>query len=56
MNQKLDWNYERYRTRDRLIEYDGIIDALYPKEGIALPYPQGKYDSELVIPINPKEE
>lgn len=22
---KLDWNYERYRTRDRLLEYQVII-------------------------------
>jgi len=31
MNQKLDWNYERYRTRDLLLEYDKAIMPPRPR-------------------------
>lgn len=31
MNQKLDWNYERYRTRDLLLEYDKAIMPPHPR-------------------------
>ena len=33
MNQKLDWNYERYRTRDLLLEYDKSIMPPRPRAG-----------------------
>ena len=50
MNQR-DWNYERYRTRDRLIEYDGAIMPLYPHSGgIAVPYPREDEDILLTVP------
>lgn len=40
MNQKLDWNYERYRTRDRLIEYDFDLIAPFPHSaGLPIIYP-----------------
>lgn len=48
---KLDWNIERYRTRDRLIEYDISIMPLYPHSGgIALPYPYENKNIMLTIP------
>lgn len=35
-----DWNYERYRTRDRLLEYDPHIMPLCPHSaGLAMIYP-----------------
>lgn len=40
MMEKLDWNYERYRTRDRLLEYS--IDIMPPRPhsgGLSLIYP-----------------
>ena len=43
---KIDWNYERYRTRDRLLEYDvniipprphsGGLPVIYPWEGTSM--------------------
>lgn len=40
MNQKLDWNYERYRTRDRLIEYNFNMVAPAPHSaGLPIIYP-----------------
>lgn len=40
MNQKPDWNYERYRTRDRLIEYDFNLVAPVPHSaGLPIIYP-----------------
>lgn len=45
-----NWNYERWRTRDRLLEYDGSIMPLYPHSGgIAVPYPR-EGDIPLTIP------
>ena len=36
----LDWNFERYRTRDRLLEYDQAIVPPHPTTaGIAQVYP-----------------
>lgn len=46
-----DWNYERKRTRDRLIEYDISIMPLYPHSGgIAVPYPQEAENIRITIP------
>lgn len=40
MNQKLDWNYERYRTRDLLLEYDYSIMPARPRTaGLPIIYP-----------------
>lgn len=37
---KLDWNHERYRTRDLLLEYDTSILAPRPRAaGLAMIYP-----------------
>lgn len=33
MRARNDWNHERYRTRDRLIEYDSTILPLTPHTG-----------------------
>lgn len=46
-----DWNHERKRTRDRLIEYDISIMPLYPHSGgIAVPYPQEAENITITIP------
>ena len=40
MTNKLDWNYERYRTRDRLLEYDFNIYPMVPHSaGLSMIYP-----------------
>jgi len=37
---KLDWNRERYRTRDLLLEYDTAIMPARPRTaGLAMVYP-----------------
>lgn len=42
----LDWNRERYRTRDRLLEYDDTIVPLYPHSaGLPIIYP---WESDLL--------
>lgn len=45
---KLDWNHERYRTRDLLLEYDTAIMPPHPRAGgLAMVYPWGSeyYDN-----------
>lgn len=38
--QKRDWNYERYRTRDRLVEYDfNVYPAVPHTAGLQMIYP-----------------
>lgn len=40
MSQKLDWNRERYRTRDLLLEYDYNIMPAHPRAaGLPIIYP-----------------
>lgn len=40
MMNKLDWNRERYRTRDRLLEYDfNIYPAVTHTAGLSMVYP-----------------
>lgn len=51
MANKPDWNYERKRTRDRLLEYDKSIMPLYPHSGgIAIPYPREAENVTISIP------
>lgn len=48
---KLNWNKERWRTRDRLLEYDFSIVPAYPHSGgIAVPYPQESERIPISIP------
>ena len=45
---KLDWNHERYRTRDLLLEYDASIMPPHPRAGgLTMVYPWGSeyYDN-----------
>ena len=42
MKKGIDWNYERYRTRDLLLEYDTNIMPPHPRAGgISVVYPWG---------------
>jgi hypothetical protein len=42
MKKGLDWNYERYRTRDLLLEYNTNIMPPHPRAGgISVVYPWG---------------
>lgn len=42
MKRGIDWNYERYRTRDLLLEYDTNIMPPHPRAGgLAIIYPWG---------------
>ena len=42
MKRGIDWNYERYRTRDLLLEYDTNIMPPHPRAGgISVVYPWG---------------
>ena len=48
MSQKLNWNRERWRTRDLLLEYDTAIMPPHPRAGgLATVYPWGSayYDN-----------
>lgn len=56
--EKLDWNYERYRTRDLLLEYDTAIMPPHPRAGgLIVIYPWGSpmLDNvvDMSIPHNP---
>ena len=55
---KIDWNYERYRTRDLLLEYDATIMPPHPRAGgLAMIYPWGSdiFDNivDMHIPSRP---
>ena len=46
-----DWNHERRRTRDRLLEYDSIIMPLMPHSaGLAMVYPWEDWRQQWEIP------
>lgn len=49
MNQKRDWNYERYRTRDLLLEYDSSILPFHPRAGgLKIIYPWENIDNSIL--------
>ena len=48
--QKLNWNHERYRTRDLLLEYDTAIMPPHPRAGgLYILYPWGSTVFDNVI-------
>ena len=51
---KIDWNYERYRTRDRLLEYDFSIVPPHPHSaGLAFVYPLEEHPTAYITNIPP---
>lgn len=53
MKKELDWNYERYRTRDLLLEYDTNIMPPHPRAGgISVVYPWGSSVWDNVIDMS----
>lgn len=52
MNPNLNWNRERWRTRDRLIEYDFSIVPPHPHSaGIPFVYPMEDMDLSPMLPL-----
>lgn len=57
MKASHNWNYERWRTRDRLIGYYSIIIPLRPRnEDVVIPYPWKNDTSPRQLQTNEKEE
>ena len=47
---KLDWNHERYRTRDLLLEYNSNIMPFHPRAaGLAIIYPWENTSSTILL-------
>ena len=57
MGKIIDWNYERHRTRDLLVEYDINIMPPHPRAGgLAIVYPWGSSMWDNVIDMSiPKQ-
>ena len=58
MEKGIDWNFERYRTRDLLLEYDMSIMPPHPRAGgLAIVYPWGSsmWDNtvDMTVPVRP---
>jgi len=53
MKKGIDWNYERYRTRDLLLEYDINIMPPHPRAGgLAMVYPWGSSILDNVVDMS----
>lgn len=53
MKRGIDWNYERYRTRDLLLEYDLNIMPPHPRAGgISVVYPWGSSAWDNVVDMS----